>query len=289
MWDDWRTRVGSLIILLYLFAGTVGVVIIPEPVQNEGGAFVPPFQNLQFPLGTDGYGTGMFELLVHATPPMLKMILAGALFTTVVATILGTVAGYKAGVVDRLLRGVMDVALALPGLPLVVVVAVAIEPRDPFLVGLILSINAWAGLGRAIRSQVLAIREESYVEASKILGDSTHNIILKDILPGIMPYILISFMQSARNVVFSSVGLYYLGLLPFTTLNWGVMMNQARQRGGMYSLDAAHWLILPMVAIALLTLGLILFAQGMDRVFNPRVRARHAKTTEEAGIEERGN
>lgn len=278
IWDDMRTRVGLAVLLLYVFVGTVGPLIVDQPSQNEGEALIPPFQSMQFPLGTDGLGAGIFEMVVHSTPAMLKMIFAGAVFTTIMATLIGTVSGYAGGRTDELLRGVMDVMMSLPGLPLVIVIAVALEPQNPFVVGFILSINAWAGLGRAIRAQVLAIREESYVEASRFLGLSTSTIIVKDILPNLMPYIMISFMQSARNVVFASVGLYYLGLLPFTVLNWGVMMNMARQRGSLTSWEAAHWLLAPMVAITLLTFGLIMFSQGMDRMFNPRVRARHAGT-----------
>jgi peptide/nickel transport system permease protein len=176
--------------------------------------------------------------------------------------------------------------MTIPGLPLVIVLAVALEPENPFVIGLLLTVNAWAGLARTIRSQVLSLRSESYVEASRIMGVSTPHIIYDDILPNIMPYVLINFMSAARNVIFSSVGLYFLGILPFTTLNWGVMMNLAYKNSALLTLNAAHWLIIPMFVISLLSYGLIMFSQGMDRVFNPRVRARHATTTSDEGVED---
>ncbi|MFB9809406.1 ABC transporter permease subunit [Haladaptatus pallidirubidus] len=116
---------------------------------------------------------------------------------------------------------ITDVLMTIPGLPLVIVLAVLLEPRNPWVVGVVLTVNAWSGLARAIRSQVLTIRSESYVEASRLMGVSTPNILMKDVIPPIMPYIMVNFVNSARTVIFSSVGLYFLGILPFTNQNWG--------------------------------------------------------------------
>lgn len=280
MWSDGRTKVGLFVVGLYVFMGTLGVSVIPPPELHAGPIYMAPFQSLRFPLGTDKFGKGIFRSLVHATPPMLKMVFAGAVFTVIVATIIGTVSGFIGGMIDRVLMTFTDIMLSIPGLPLVIVIAIALEPRNPYVVGLVLSINAWAGLSRAIRSQVLTVRHESYVEASQTMGLPIWKIIVGDVLPNLMPYITVNFMQAARNVIFASVGLYFLGLLPFTTLNWGVMMNLARTAGALRSMQIIHWLVFPMFAITLFTFGLIALAQGMDRVFNPRVRARHAKSVD---------
>ena len=276
IWSDWRARVGLFIILLYILMGTVGVWLVEPSQTAEGPRLLAPFQNWEFPLGTDTQGNDLFAQIVHATPPMLEMIVSGAVFATVMATLVGTFSGYKGGSVDRLLMTVTDILMTIPGLPLTIVLAVILQPRDPWVVGIILTINAWAGLARAIRSQVLTFREEDFVEASRLMGISTSTILLKDILPGLMPYILVNFVNSARTVIFSSVGLYFLGILPFTQANWGVMMNFAYNSGGaLYTLSAIHWLLAPMITIVILSFGLILFAQGTDRLFNPQVRARH--------------
>jgi peptide/nickel transport system permease protein len=278
MWTDRRTKIGFLITATYVFMGTVGIYIVPSPELMEGPVLLPAFQNWAHPLGTDKFGQDLLKGLIYATPAMLKMITSGAIFTVVVATIVGTVAGFEGGWIDQVLMTLTDIMLTIPGLPLVIVLTIAIEPKNPFVVGLLLSINAWAGLARTLRSQVLSIRENSYVEAAQAMGVPTWRIIRGDILPNLMPFIAVNFMQAARNVVFASVGLYFLGLLPFTTQNWGVMMNLARTSGALRSGQVIHWLVLPMVVITILTYGLIMLAQGMDRLFNPRVRARHAKT-----------
>ncbi|WP_136687845.1 ABC transporter permease [Halorhabdus amylolytica] len=279
VWSDWRTRVGVLIVVFYLLMGTVGVVLVPPPETNQGALHTQPFQTMAHPLGTDGLGQDMISLIVHATPPMLEMMLSGGVFATGVATVLGTLAGYRAGRIDSVLTTVMDMATAIPGLPLAIVVATILQPESPWVVGIVLTINVWAGLGRSIRSQVLTLRESDYVEASRTMRIRTPNIIARDIVPNIMPYITINFVNAGRIVIFSSVALYFLGVLPFTNTHWGVTMNRAyRNSGALYSLGASYTLLIPMIAIIVLSLGLVLLSQGADRIFNPRVRARRSKT-----------
>jgi len=281
-WSDWRMRIGTAILLFYILMGTVGVMIVPEPQISEGPQYVSWFNTMEYPLGTDGLGQDLLELVVHATPAMLKMIIAGAIVASGTAVVIGTVSGYKGGTIDRVLMSLTDVVLTIPGLPLIILIAAIWEPRDPFIVGIILAIDNWPGLARSLRSQVLAIRESSYIEAERAMGVSTPNIVGRDVISQLMPYIMIHAAGAARGVIFESVALYFLGILPFSTFNWGVMMNTAWQHGGALvdPARAGHWLYVPMFAIMLISFGLILFAQGMDRVFNPRLRARHAKTLE---------
>lgn len=284
VWSDWRTRIGVAILATYVLVGTVGVLLIPPPSTGQGTLHTQPFQTMAHPLGTDGIGQDMVSLLVHATSPMLKMIVSGGVFATSVATVLGTLAGYRAGFVDSALTTVMDMATAIPGLPLAIVVAVVLQPESPYLVGVVLTINVWAGLARSIRAQVLTLREESYVEASRVMNIGTPTILARDIVPNIMPYIAINFVNAGRIVVFSSVALYFLGVLPFTNEHWGVMMNRAyKNSGALYSWDLAYTIIFPMVAVITLSFGLVLLSQGADRVFNPRVRARKSTTISDEG------
>jgi peptide/nickel transport system permease protein len=281
IWDDWRTQVGSIIILFYLLMGSVGVLIVPAPNPGQGPRLLGAFQNMAFPLGTNNLGESLLSVIVYATPPMLKMIAAGAVFSTAVATVVGTVSGYKGGTVDRVLTTFNDVAMTIPALPLIIVIAAIVQPRNPIVIGIILSINAWAGLARAIRSQTLALRDYSYVEASRIMGVSVRRILVDDILPRLMPYVLINFVNAARGVIFGSVALYFLGILPSAHANWGIILNNAFNSGAIYSLNVIHWLIVPMITIVTLSFGLVLFAQGTEKLFNPRIRARHAETVDD--------
>lgn len=282
VWDDWRARFGLVVVAFYLFMGLVGPRLVPEPTQNQGDYLVGAFRTLEHPLGTTASGVDILSQVVYATPSMLIMITAGAVFTVVLGMATGTVAGYKGGRIDSVLMTITDIMMTIPGLPLTIVLAAALQiDGNPAVIGVLITVNAWAGLARAIRSQVLTLRDAEYVEASRIMGIGTPKIIGSDIIPNLMPYVTMNFVRQARAVIFGAVGLYFLGVLPYNSNNWGVMMNAAVDRAGATSSPAAfHWLLVPMLTVIVLALGLTLLAQGADRVFNPRVRARHAKTVE---------
>ncbi|WP_423747349.1 ABC transporter permease (plasmid) [Haladaptatus sp. SPP-AMP-3] len=304
VWNDVRARIGATLVVGFVLMGVVGPAFVAAPRVGQAPLLVGPFQGgiiggswygfvntslfgvsvpwvvFHWPLGTDNVGRGILEQVVHATPRMLTMITSAGVFVTVLGTSVGALAGYSGGRVDQVLSTVVDIVMTLPGLPLLLILVALLEPKNPIVLGLVLSLQAWAGMARAIRSQVLTIRSTSYVEAARAMGLSTPAIVAKEVVPNIMPFVMINMVNAMRGVIFASVGLYFLGLLPFSeVVNWGVMLQLAYSNGGMLTLDAAHWLLVPMVAIVLLSMALILFAQGMDRVFNPRVRARHAETT----------
>ena len=289
--NDWRAVLGGGILTLFVLTGVVawisssnwwflsGVVLVESPTVMEGPIFVSPLQNWAYPLGTGVMGKSILKQLVHATPAMIQMIAAGALLSVTVGTLIGTVAGYRGGTVDKTLMSVTDVVLTIPGIALVIVLAAIYEPRHPVTVGIILGIDNWPRLARTIRSEVLSIREEAFTEASRIMGLSQSTILRRDVISNLMPYISINFANGARNIIFESVALYFLGILPFTTLNWGVMMNEAYNGADLTNLSQLHWLFAPMLTITVVSLGFILFAQALDRIFNVRLRARHENTT----------
>jgi peptide/nickel transport system permease protein len=286
--NDIRTIAGLALTGLFVLMGTIGVAVVPEPTTFQGPRVLGAFQDMAHPLGTTNLGVDLLSLIIHATPAMLEMLAAGGIFSVVLATIVGTIAGYKRGKWDIVLSTIMDIALTIPGLPLVIVLGVVLQPESPILVGLVLSINAWAGLARSLRSQVLTLRQESYVEASRTMGIPNTKVIMFDILPNMVPYIAINFVVAGRRVIFGSVALYFLGALPFSNQNWGVILNEAYNYGALSLPSAYHWMFAPMAAIILLTVGLTLLSQGIEQVFNPRLRARHAKTVEDEGASQLG-
>jgi peptide/nickel transport system permease protein len=282
MWDDIRTRVGATLIIAFVLVGLlpivqdlVGITVVAEPVVGASESYLSPLNTLKHPLGTDNLGRDLLSMSIHATPAMLKMVIAGGFFSVIVGTLLGTVGGYVGGRVDTVLMSITDIVLVLPGLPLIILLAAVYTPRDPFMVGILLGIDNWPNLSRALRSQVLSIREEPYTEASRIMGIRRVSILRRNIISNLMPYISVNLATSSRKIIFESVALYYLGILPFSTNNWGVMLNKAYQSGDMTQLGQIHWLLVPMTLIASVSLGLILLAQGMDRLFNVRLRAKH--------------
>ncbi|WP_276256857.1 ABC transporter permease [Halomontanus rarus] len=275
--DDWRALAGFAILSFYVLVGTVGVYLVEPTYPAHGPKLQGAFADWQFPLGTTSSGRDVLAMAVHSTPSILVMMTSGALFTIIVGTAFGVVSGYKGGLVDTVLSTITDVFINIPGLPLVIVLATLLEDwiNNPVTLGVLLAVAAWAGLARAIRSQVLTIRNESFIESARAMDLSTRWILSKEVLPHLMPYVVVNMVNAARSIIFAAVALYFLGVLPFSDANWGVMLNNAYNSGALYRPAAYHWLLVPMIAISGIAIGLILLAQSLDRVFNPRIRARH--------------
>jgi peptide/nickel transport system permease protein len=278
VWQDWRGKVGLVLFVSYLFMGTVGPVITNKPTYGQGPRRTAPFQDPSYILGTGDLGRSILSQIVHSTPTMLIMITSGAVFATSVAIAVGISSGYKGGKLDRALMTLTDIVMTIPGLPLIIILSTLIPVGSPWAIGILLSINSWAGLARSLRSQVLSLRHESYVESSRCLGLSQRTILAYDIIPNVMPYIAIHFMNSARSIIFGAVGLYFIGVLPYTEENWGTLLNNSYQSGAIWTSDLYMFLI-PLFTIVLFTLSLILLAQSLDAIFNPRLRARHSATS----------
>lgn len=288
IWTDWRARIGFTIMLAYLLMGVLGPMFVEQTEVLEGPALETPFETWQYPLGTDDMGRDLMAQTIYSTATILKMVAAGATSTVAIGTIVGSVAGYKGGMTDTVLSSITDVFINIPGFPLVMVLGLMFDDvllGNPWAVGLLLSVAAWGGLARSIRSQVLTLRQESFVEASRALGLPTRTIVSKDIVPHLMPFVVINLTNAGRRVIFEAVALYYLGILPFQNLNWGSILNLAYSANAHTRLAAIHWFLVPMIAIVVISVGFILLGQSLDRVFNPRVRARHEKTTGEVDEE----
>jgi peptide/nickel transport system permease protein len=124
-----------------------------------------------------------------------------------------------------------------------------------------------------MRSQVLSIKERDFIEASRAIGIGRLRIIFYDVLPILMPFVGINFLFAVVQSLYASVALFFIGVLPFSTVHWGTMLNIAMQvSGAIFVPYARHYVIAPVIFIILLQVGLILFSYGVEDIFNPRLR-----------------
>ncbi len=278
---DPRGAVGVTILAFNAALATLGVWFFPQPSSMTAEPFTPPFQSWAYPLGTASLGQEIHLQIIHATPAMLKFVISGGIVATLMGVTIGVTAGYKGGVVDYVLMLISDTWMSIPALVLILIISSFWSPRDPYLVGLMLGINFWGGLARMTRSEVLSVRESNKVEAARVMGLPTAYILRKYIVKNLMPYITVNLANNSRQIIFAAVGLYFLGVLPYTSQNWGVMMDQAYNNSNLTNLGQIHWLVIPMVMMILLTLGIILTAQAADKMFNVRLLAREQADDEE--------
>jgi len=268
-----KALAGAAILFLYLLMATVGPYVVPlEVEQHPERALRPP--SLAYPLGTDYLGRDVLAQIVHGSRDVLFVAFLAALFAVLIAIGVGILAGLKGGLVDQVLMTLVNMMLTIPHLPVMMIFAAVFHVRDPFSFALILALWMWAGLARAIRSQVLSLREREFIEAAKILKLGTPHIVFKEILPNVMPYVAINFVSMMRGAIVSSVAIMFLGLAPFSATNWGMMLNMATiQTGAIYVPSAISYVLSPLLAITFLQLGGYFFAHGLEEIFNPRLRA----------------
>ncbi|MDE0591875.1 MAG: ABC transporter permease [Dehalococcoidia bacterium] len=259
-----------LVVLLFGYAGPIFVDMANTEVGSVTQSLPPNSENL---LGTDAMGRDMLAWLIEATPASLRVgLLAGALGVAFGVTI-ALVGGYYGGFIDNVLRTLTDVMLTIPGLLVLIVLASAVRVVSLEMMALIIALFAWMGPARVIRSQVLTLRERSFVELSKLSGESNMTIIFRELMPNLMPYILASFVGAVLGSILAATGLEFLGLGPanISTLGnilfWQDFYNALIR--GMY-----WWWGPPIVIFILLFTGLFLASMGLDEWANPRLKER---------------
>ncbi|MDI9582145.1 MAG: ABC transporter permease [Thermobispora sp.] len=263
---------GVVIVALFAVMAVVGPMVYPDPLPRDDDAlYAPP--SLKHPFGTDFEGTDVLALVVTGTRYVLLTAVITAVITVAVGTAIGLFAGFRRGRWETALMRLTDINLAIPGLPLLLVLTTVWKFESSWEMGLVLGLLGWGGIARAVRSQTLSLRERGFVEAARGLGLSTTHIIGRELLPSMAPYIAMNMLIAVTAAVYSQVGLFFLGVLPFESNNWGVMLNLAVFNGGALTTPAAlPYLLAPLLAILLLTLGVVLIVDAMDEIFNPRLR-----------------
>jgi peptide/nickel transport system permease protein len=263
--------VGGVVILIYLVVAIVGPMVVKIPyVSNASLAYLPPSR--KYPLGTDFLGNSVLSEVIVGTRPIIEVGLSAAVMVVVVGVLVGLVSGYLGGFVDQIIMRITDVFLTIPGLPLVIVIASIVRTTNPLALAGILSIAGWAGLARAVRSQALSLRSRDFIDAAKVQGLPLRNIITRQLLPNIGPYVAIHFLLAVTDAIYAEVGLYLLGVAPISGTNWGIMINLALNQGALYTSQSALYLFSPMLAIVFLQVSLVYFSRAMDKLFNPRLR-----------------
>jgi peptide/nickel transport system permease protein len=232
----------------------------------------PPSREL--PFGTDKQGRNLYAVMVEGTPMTLRVgLLAGVIGVALGAT-MGFIAGYYGGWADNVIKLLVDVGLTIPGLLILIIIGMRV--RGGLTVdqmALVVGLLAWLYPARTIRSQVLTLKQRGFVQVARLSGMSDREVIVKELLPNLLPYLGASLVGSVSAAILASIGLEVLGLGPFEaptlgmTIYW-VIYNAAIINGWWW------WWVPPIIVIAILFIGLFLVAVGMDEIANPRMRSR---------------
>ncbi|MCL6442368.1 MAG: ABC transporter permease [Alicyclobacillus sp.] len=265
--------VGIVLLLFFIVLAVFGHVIYPHPSYPDASDIyaAPSWKHI---LGTDYAGRDIWIEIVQGAQGVLSVAALAAVFTIVIGAVIGLAAGYLGTLVDTILMRLTDLFITIPSFALLLILAVTIGVSNVVIMALLLSLTSWGGLARSIRAMVLTIRERSFIEVSRGMGIGKWRVLFRDILPNLIPYLVINLMLSLTNAVYGSVGLFFLGVVPFKANNWGVMLSFAQgASGAMYSTQSLMFLLSPILAIVLLQTGIILTADAINEIVDPRLRA----------------
>src|SRR5881296_1222722 len=218
------------------------------------------------PLGTDTLGRDVWSRLAYGARTSLFVGGLAMAISLLIGTAVGLVAGYFGGLVDAALMWLVDLVLTMPSLLLLIVLA-TILPPSILTIPLVIGIIGWTTFARTVRGEVLTLRERDYVQAARALGASDGRIILRHLLPGVLPGAVVLAALGMSGAIVVDAGLSYLGLgVPLPTPSWGRMVSDAQTY-----VAVAPWLVVaPGVAIALAVIGFNLTGYGLIDLIGER-------------------
>jgi len=265
----------GILLALVLFSAVGRYFINPEDAYALATKpDLPPTP--EHPFGTDSQGKDLLAAMVLGTGMTLQIGAVAGFIGIGVGALLGFISGYYGGIVDNVITSIVDIVLTMPGFLILILIASTLEKGAELKtveMGLIVSVVAWAFPARAIRSQVLSMRQRPFVMMAKLSGMGGIEIILKELMPNLLPYLAMSLANSVYGGVMGSLGLQGLGIgdrrQPYLgMIIYWINYYSAFLRGMWW------WILEPVGFIILLLTSLMLISFGLDEIANPRVRRR---------------
>jgi len=260
--------------VLVFVAGILADVISPgDPFRTVGDPLLPPSGDHL--MGTDNLGRDVFDAVIHGARTSMVVVTGVVIIASFIGLTIGIVAGYRGGWVDDLLMRITELFQSVPRFFLVLLIVALFGAGLDNLI-YILAITSWPTLARVSRAEVLSVRDRVFVEAARSIGATDRRIVLRHVLPNVLPTALVVIALTGSRIILLEASLSFLGLGDPTVMSWGYLVSNAQR-----FLRVAWWMsVFPGLAIAVAVLGINLMSDALNDVLasyskaSPRRRRR---------------
>ena len=270
LWSNGKARTGLIILGIIILVAIFAPVLAPHsPTATTFAPYKGPSATSW--LGTTGNGQDVFSQLIYGARISLIVGLCAGALATLVAVTFGLISGYRPGPVDEGLSFITNLALVIPALPLMIILAAYLQGHSVWTIVLVVAFTSWATGARVIRSQVKTLRTREFVTSAVFSGEKLFRVTFREILPNMTSLVAASFFAAATAAVLAEASLEFLGLGNPSTVSWGTILYAAQQQNALLT---GQWMMVfaPGLAIVLLMVSFTLINFGVDALSNPRLR-----------------
>ncbi|MGJ4845340.1 MULTISPECIES: ABC transporter permease [unclassified Leifsonia] len=232
--------------------------------------FAPP--SIAHPLGTDDQGRELWVRMIWGARVSLLVGFAATAVSMIIGTIVGIAAGHFTGWTGGLLMRIIDFFLVLPSLILAIVLS-SVLSRGVWTIVIAIGLTSWAGTARVVRAQTLSVESRDYIERARVLGAGHWHIIVKHLLPAVLPLVLANTTLTVGSAIIAESTLSFLGLGDTTLQSWGSVLKNSMD---VSAATAGYWwyILVPGIAIVLVVLAFTLIGRAVETIVNPTLRSR---------------
>ncbi|MEU6364453.1 ABC transporter permease [Streptomyces sp. NPDC046931] len=274
-WKQYRSRRAGLLglatLVLFALVAVTAPLTVGSDVSSVTAAPGRPLEGPsgELPLGADRFGRDLLGLLVWGARVSLLVGLLAAVLSVAIGTLVGVTAGHFRGTYATVMMRITDWFLVMPTLVLAIALATVMS-RSLGTVILAIGVTSWPTTARLVRAQTLAVESRPYIERARALGGGHRHIMLRHVLPNVMPLVLAQTTLMISSSILAEATLAFLGLGDPTVVSWGGLLQDAREAGAVSSGDW-WYLVPPGVAIAVVALAFTLCGRAVESVLNPRL------------------
>lgn len=267
---SWLGKVSLTLIFCVLMMAALAPYISIHPYNLSSGPSLSPPGGGHL-LGTDELGIDLWAQICYGARISLIVGFGTALLSALGGGLIGVVSGYLGGWTDKVIMRLIDIMIVLPDFPLMIVLAAFLGPSLLNII-LVLVLFSWVSPARIVRSQILMLKEQSYIKSAETYGAGAWYLMWRHFLPEVFPLMAVNMIRLTGRAIISEAGLSFLGLGDPTSKSWGLILHHATSFKGIYYTDFwKWWLLYPWLALSIIVISLAFVSRELERVADPRM------------------